>query len=196
MLINTHFIISKSVLDNLESNKSFFLSKKNFIYGNIKPDISSKYVLDKHYLEESLSMVLEKIKYLCQLTLNSFKKYFSLSKLSQELGVICHFLCDFFTTPHSERWEFSHSMNKHVSYEKELASYAKEMDFSSCDLNHEINHTVEEFFHNIYKKYKSCETSYENDLKYSSYVCKVIVNYVLDSILINTANSYTLENCI
>lgn len=87
-------------------------------------------------------------------------------------------------------------MNKHVSYEKELASYAKEMDFSSCDLNHEINHTVEEFFHNIYKKYKSCETSYENDLKYSSYVCKVIVNYVLDSILINTANSYTLENCI
>lgn len=76
MLINTHFIISKSVLDNLESNKSFFLSKKNFIYGNIKPDISSKYVLDKHYLEESLSMVLEKIKYLCQLTLNSFKNIF------------------------------------------------------------------------------------------------------------------------
>ena len=122
MLINTHFIISKSVLDNLESNKSFFLSEKNFIYGNIKPDISSKYVLNKHYLEESLSMVLEKIKYLCQLTLDSLKKYFSISKLSQELGVICHFLCDFFTTPHSERWEFTHSMNKHVVYEKDRKS--------------------------------------------------------------------------
>lgn len=196
MLINTHFIISKSVLDNLESNKSFFLSEKNFIYGNIKPDISSKYVLNKHYLEESLSMVIEKIKYLCQLTLDSLKKYFSISKLSQELGVICHFLCDFFTTPHSERWEFTHSMNKHVTYEKELASYAKEMDFSNCDLNHKIDYTVEEFFHSLYKKYKNCKTSYENDLKYSSYICNMIVNYVLDSILINTANSYTLENCI
>ena len=89
MLINTHFIISKSVLENIESSKSFFISKKNFIYGNIKPDISSKYVLSKHYLEESLSMILDKIKCLCQLTLDSLKRYFSISKLSQELGVIC-----------------------------------------------------------------------------------------------------------
>ena len=42
MLINTHFIISKNVLENLDSNKTFFISNKNFIYGNIKPDISSK----------------------------------------------------------------------------------------------------------------------------------------------------------
>ena len=190
MLINTHFIISKSILENIESSKSFFISKKNFIYGNIKPDISSKYVLNKHYLEESLSMILDKINHLCQLTLDSLKRYFSISKLSQELGVICHFLCDFFTAPHSERWEFTHSMNKHVTYEKELASYAKNMDFSNCNLNYEIDRTVEDFFHEVYKKYKSCNISYENDLKYSAYVCNTIVNHVLDCILLNTANSY------
>ena len=181
MLINTHFIISKSILENIESSKSFFISKKNFIYGNIKPDISSKYVLNKHYLEESLSMILDKIKCLCQLTLDSLKRYFSISKLSQELGV---------------RWEFTHSMNKHVTYEKELASYAKNMDFSNCNLNYEIDRTVEDFFHEVYKKYKSCNISYENDLKYSAYVCNTIVNHVLDCILLNTANSYTLANCI
>ena len=196
MLINTHFIISKSILENIESSKSFFISKKNFIYGNIKPDISSKYVLSKHYLEESLSMILDKIKCLCQLTLDSLKRYFSISKLSQELGVICHFLCDFFTAPHSERWEFTHSMNKHVTYEKELASYAKNMDFSNCNLNYEIDRPVEDFFHEVYKKYKSCNISYENDLKYSAYVCNTIVNHVLDCILLNTAHSYTLANCI
>ena len=196
MLINTHFIISKSILENIESSKSFFISKKNFIYGNIKPDISSKYVLSKHYLEESLSMILDKIKCLCQLTLDSLKRYFSISKLSQDLGVICHFLCDFFTAPHSERWEFTHSMNKHVTYEKELASYAKNMDFSNCNLNYEIDRTVEDFFHEVYKKYKSCNISYENDLKYSAYVCNTIVNHVLDCILLNTANSYILANCI
>ena len=35
MLMNTHFIISKNILKNLDSNKTFFLSDKNFIYGNI-----------------------------------------------------------------------------------------------------------------------------------------------------------------
>ena len=48
----------------------------------------------------------------------------------------------------------------------------------------------------LYKKYKSSGISYENDLKYSAYVCNTIVNHVLDCILLNTANSYTLANCI
>ena len=196
MLINTHFIISKNILENLDLNKAFFISHRNFIYGNIKPDISSKYVLSKHYLEESFSMIMDKIKNLCNLTLNSLKRYFSISKLSQELGVICHFLCDFFTTPHSERWEFSHSMNKHVTYEKELASYAKSMDFSNIALNHQIEHSIEDFFHKLYNEYKASSISYENDLKYSSYTCSQIVNHILDSILLNTANSYVFEYCI
>ncbi len=196
MLINTHYIISKSILENLESHKSFFISEKNFIYGNIKPDISSKYVVKKHYLEESLDMIIKKIKYLCQLTLDSLKKYFSISKLSQELGVICHFLCDFFCAPHSERWEFSHSMNKHVIYEKELNSFAKTMNFSKYNTNHKIHNDIEEFFHNIYSKYKSNEISYENDLIYSSLVCNIIINHVLDSILSNTAKLHLLKNCI
>ncbi|MEG0855897.1 MAG: zinc dependent phospholipase C family protein [Terrisporobacter sp.] len=199
MLINTHFIISKSVLENLECRKAFFISEKNFIYGNIKPDISSKYVLEKHYLEESLSMVLEKIKNLCELTLDSLKKYFSISKLSQELGVICHFLCDFFCEPHSERWRFTHSidtMNKHVAYEKGLNSFAKKMDFKNCNLGHKVQDNIEEFFHDLYDKYKSKDTSFEKDLTFSSHACNEVVNHVIDSILINTANSYNLQNCV
>ena len=70
------------------------------------------------------------------------------------------------------------------------------MDFSNCDLECEINHSVEEFFYNLYKDYKSCNISYENDLKYSSYACNIVVNHILDCILINTANSYIFANCI
>ena len=199
MLINTHFIISKSILKNLEDKKTFFISDKNFIYGNIKPDISSKYVLDKHYLEESLSMILEKIKNLCKLTLDSLKKYFSISKLSQELGVICHFLCDFFCAAHSERWRFTHSMDtmsKHVAYEKGLNAFAKKMDFTNFDIGHKIHDDIEEFFYRLYSTYKECDISFENDLKFSSHACTTIVNHIIDSILVNTANSYKFENCV
>ena len=51
-------------------------------------------------------------------------------------------------------------------------------------------------FYNLYKDYKSCNISYENDLKYSSYACNIVVNHILDCILINTANSYIFANCI
>jgi len=79
--MNTHFTIARSILENMDDNKSFFLSDKNFIYGNIKPDAFSKYKLKKHYMEESLDMVIEKIKNLSSLTLDYMTKYFSISRL-------------------------------------------------------------------------------------------------------------------
>ncbi|MGL5244511.1 MAG: zinc dependent phospholipase C family protein, partial [Sarcina sp.] len=126
MLVNTHILIGQNVLKNIDSKKSIIISDKNFLYGSIKPDMVSKYKLKKHYLDESYDMVIKKINYLSSLNLDDMNKRFSMSKFSQELGVICHFLCDFFCVPHSERWEFKHSMNRHIKYEKELAIVAKE----------------------------------------------------------------------
>lgn len=194
MLMNTHFMIANSVIDNIDENKSFFISKKNFIYGNLKPDISSRYVLKKHYLDESLNMIINKIKHLSNLTLDYLNKYFSISKLSQEIGVVCHFLCDFFCVPHSQRWELSHSMNKHIVYERELAIIAKNTDLSSIKGDSIKNGNIEEFFHNLYEEYTK-KLDYKNDLLFSTYICNSIVNYILDCILNNTANYYSIKNC-
>ncbi|WP_024620590.1 zinc dependent phospholipase C family protein [Metaclostridioides mangenotii] len=193
MLMNTHFTIARSILENMDDNKNFFLSDKNFIYGNIKPDAFSKYKLKKHYMEESLDMVVEKIKHLSSLTLDYMTKYFSISRLSQELGVICHFLCDFFCIAHNERWEFKHSMNRHVVYERELSSVAKEIDFSIFKPM-EIKSNFETFFNNLYKEYEANKNHY-NDLRFSTYMCKSVVNYILDNILSNTVASYNIANC-
>lgn len=195
MLMNTHFVIAKSVVDNIDQSKSFFISENNFIYGNIKPDAFSKYVLKKHYLEESLDMIVLKIKYLTSLTLDCISRYFSVSKLSQELGVICHFLCDFFCVAHSQRWELKHSMSKHINYEKELACVAKELDLSKFKGDPITNNRFEDFFNNLYSEYKN-RLDYENDLLFSTYVCNSVVNYVLDSILSNTVTSYNSIACV
>ena len=194
MFVNTHILIGKSIVENINENKSFFISDKNFIYGNIKPDISSKYVLQKHYLEESLEMIFTKVEYLCTLNLDCISKYFSISKFSQELGVICHFLCDFFCVPHSRRWEMTHSMNKHITYEKELSIVAKETDLRKFKGDNIEANSFREFFNSIYLEYQS-KTEYNNDLLFSNYVCNSVVNYILDAVLSNTAKSYTLINC-
>ena len=194
MFMNTHILIGKSIVENIDQNKSFFISDKNFIYGNIKPDVSSKYVLQKHYLEESLEMIFSKVEYLCTLDLDSITKYFSISKFSQELGVICHFLCDFFCVPHSRRWEMSHSMNKHIAYEKELSIVARESNLKKFKGDNIEANSFREFFNSIYVEYQS-KTEYKNDLLFSNYVCNSVVDYILSAILSNTAKSYTLINC-
>ena len=195
MILNTHLTISNALIENIDSSKSFFLSEKNFIYGNIKPDMTSKYVLHKHYLKEYFDMIIGKIKSLCKLSLDFIEKYFSVSKFSQELGVICHFLCDFFCVPHSQRWEFSHSFKKHVVYERDLQLIAKDTNFNKIIERDSLSHTsVEEFFNKLYRQYVEKE-DFENDLFFSTYMCNSVVNYILDCILENTIKSYSLQIC-
>ena len=47
MLTITHILIARNILRDVDVD--FKISDKNFIYGNVKPDIVSKYKLKKHY---------------------------------------------------------------------------------------------------------------------------------------------------
>ncbi len=190
MMMKTHIIISKSLLECTDSNKQFFLDEKNFIYGNIKPDIVSKYKLKKHYMFESYGMIREKIEYLRSLNLDQLEKIFTKKSFSQEVGVICHFLTDFFCVAHSERWEFKHSMKIHIKYENNLTKVAK--DYIIKNERIQYLEDVDTFFESLYAEYKSNGNFEENDLKYSTYMCNTITNYILDSILNNTIKSHTV----
>ena len=56
MLMNTHILIAQNILRDVDVD--FKISDKNFIYGNVKPDMVSKYKLKKHYLDESFDMLV------------------------------------------------------------------------------------------------------------------------------------------
>ena len=191
MLVNTHILLAQHIYENLELDEKRIINYNSFVYGNIKPDMVSTYKLKKHYMDESLEMVLKKIKNLSTLTENDINKWISISKFSQEIGVICHFLCDFFCIPHSERWEFKHSMNKHVKYEKDLAAAAKSVVLPKKRTDIFGKYDVRYFIlkaHEIYEK----ESSYENDIIFASYVCNSIVDYIIQCIEFNSTISQRL----
>ena len=190
MMMKTHIIISKSLLDNIDDNKQFFLNNKSFIYGNIKPDIFSKYKLKKHYLDESYDMVRNKIEYLSTLDLDTLEKYYTKNEFSQEMGVICHFLADFFCVAHSERWEFKHSLRIHVKYESGLTKVAK--DYNLKNDRRQYVDDIDLFFEKLYCEYKNNGNFEENDLKYAAYICNTVINYILERILDNTIKSHTV----
>ncbi|WAW14000.1 zinc dependent phospholipase C family protein [Peptostreptococcus equinus] len=191
MMMKSHIIISKSLLENTDKNKKFFLDEKNFIYGNIKPDIVSKYKLKKHYMFESYDMVVEKIKFLSSLDLDTLEKYYTKATFSQEIGVICHFLTDFFCVAHSLRWEFKHSMKIHVQYESNLTKVAENYSIINDRIQYLDN--FDDFFQKLYNEYRSNGNYEENDLKYSTYMCNTVTNYILDNILNNTVISHTVS---
>ena len=83
---------------------------------------------------------------------------------------------------------------KHVIYEKDLQSIAKDTNFKTLEKT-SIHHIgVEEFFNKLYKEYVKKE-DFENDLFFSTYMCNSVVDYILNCILDNTVRSYTLQIC-
>ena len=112
MLINTHLMLANSILDKANGKKIYLINRNRFLWGNIKPDCVSKYKLKKHYYEESIDMVIKKINFLSNMTISDLYYDYGKSKFSEELGVVCHFLCDFFCVPHNQRWEFKKSHEK------------------------------------------------------------------------------------
>lgn len=186
MLMNTHKILAQDFISNIDKDKKYLINENHFIWGNIKPDCVSKYKLKKHYMDESLDMVVNKIQFLASLSLEDIYKDYSENKFSQELGVVCHFLCDFFCIPHNQRWEFksANAMKEHVMYEKDLSKIAKELK-----IRKEIDRSVSSeeirsyiiYLQNEYEK----TMEYDNDLDFAYYICQSVINMILDEVIIN-----------
>ena len=68
MLIDTHIILANNILRQANGKKIYLINRRRFIWGNIKPDCASKYKFKKHYYDESITMILDKIKELASLS--------------------------------------------------------------------------------------------------------------------------------
>ncbi len=185
----THILIANKIYSGLEPMKKSIIKKKNFIYGNVKPDMISKYKLKKHYRKESYDIIVNKIEDLAKINdLNDIqnKKFFC--NFSQELGVICHFICDFFCVPHdeSERWEFKHSMVRHIAYEKKLNLISRNYFFKkNIKINLDYSRNIRDFLDEVYIDYKNNKylNSYERDLDYSYNICIIIISSIINELL-------------
>ena len=186
MMINTHKILAKNFINNLDDEKKIIIKESQFSWGNIKPDFASKYKLKKHYLDESIEMIIGKINFLSSLSLSYIYNVYGINKFNQELGVICHFLCDYFCLPHNQRWEFKSAnvVKEHLKYEKELNKVAKIVKFPKIINRNVSSADADKFILDLIKAYEQ-EEGYVNDLKYAYYACNTILNMIIGEILYN-----------
>lgn len=185
-MINTHKVMGENIIKYANTKSVYLINDKRFVWGNVKPDCTPKYKFKKHYFNESIDMIVEKIKYLSSLTLEEVYYDMTIGKFSEELGVVCHFLCDFFCAPHYYRWEFksTSAVKHHMMYEKKLAKLAKDFELTGI-INTDVEPSnIKAFILQLQKQYDG-SLDYHNDLTFSYYVCDSVLNMVLDSVFLN-----------
>ncbi|KAB3525508.1 zinc dependent phospholipase C family protein [Alkaliphilus serpentinus] len=180
MMLKTHILIGQKVFDNIKELYNMKqLHRTSFIIGNIKPDIVYRLLIKSHCMKDSLYFVVNEINRLLSSEVEDIKEF------SSSLGVINHFLSDFFCSAHYyQSEEFNGSIN-HFKYEMKLHQAFIKMErqklLSLKELN--INRYVKDsFLSSIYfleNEYKNQMPSIETDIIYALRGTTIISIFIL-----------------
>lgn len=180
----SHIRIGRMILPILQSKYHVSLPTTVFLWANCRPDYSFKYKRVPHYKGP-----MEKI--FAQLFVET--SYYRWEKhepflIADRLGVICHFLCDFFCYAHSPF--FSGGITEHICYEAKVNRFLKEYQNVCQKWVHSnpsfSNQSTKDVLHHLEKQYQhylSRQTSVACDIQYSLEACMELTSYLLARIL-------------
>jgi hypothetical protein len=114
MNTRTHAYLGEVLYPVIRETWGIDLSRKRFIAGSIKPDVCTLFVTHPHFWRHSRSYALKKIKKLSGKILAPGKKH---KKFSENLGILLHYIADFFTAVHNLR---PNPLGEHFAYEELL----------------------------------------------------------------------------
>lgn len=162
MVAGTHKIIASIVYKHLLSKLNFKLDWPTFAYGNIQPDFNRNYIDCDHTLEASLQVINYNAREL-------IKSGVSVKEFSLALGIICHFICDYFCLHHTiDYWKknpVAHGVYETALHAKFLKLFSKG-DFNliyKC----KPEKSVELMILKLKRKYNSEPQGINTDINYS-----------------------------
>ncbi|MCL2067618.1 MAG: zinc dependent phospholipase C family protein [Treponema sp.] len=104
MTLRIHYMIGKNVCSELKES-GHIIHEKLFLLGNLFPDLIHSYLWCPHRYKQSREFIRKK--------LDKLKKRPRL--FSFQLGILAHYICDYFCYPHSARYESG--FIQHILYE-------------------------------------------------------------------------------
>ena len=184
MLVGTHLLIGENVYSYIQRKLRVELNKTNFLYGNVKPDIVFRLSSKSHRIKDSLEFVLQEIDRLMTL------KDISIPQFSVDLGVISHFMSDFFCSAHCYDSEEVKGIVKHLYYEFNLHYQFKKTlrDMSSHIFEKEIdelkNRTISEAITLLRTFYSQKIFCVKNDIYYALKASTLITRNIIENSLL------------
>lgn len=119
MNVIMHLGLSEAIRNTVENELGIKINAYSFMYGNIKPDLDALIVKNPHFKHTAMEYVQAEIEKLAPLKLNESRRWSK--QLSERIGVITHYLSDFFCYAHTEYFESQR--RSHWLYEFRLLSY-------------------------------------------------------------------------
>lgn len=166
LLIQSHKIIAQHMHEHIKNNLNVDLNKFFLMYGAMKPDIQPNLAIRKHYKKQSFDFVLDEISNLIYDGLN--EDALSINNFSSRLGVISHFLSDFFCLPHHDREYYNDKLIDHLKYEKQLHEHY--INFNGLNklktpyLEDTSKENVTDFIEELHDIYKNNAMGFKNDI--------------------------------
>ena len=119
MRLEIHYRVAKKICTEVKE-QGLHLNEMAFLLGNLFPDLIQSYFWCRHEYPASRDFLIKKIEKLKKKPL-----FFSF-----QLGILTHYICDYFCYPHSRVYESS--MLQHILYE---LRYKVPKGFSKLSLN-------------------------------------------------------------
>lgn len=154
--------------------------KGSFYIGSILPDCVPSFLVRKHTMEESFSILEREI--------GKLVSHFDPNKgtdcyFCRHLGVITHYISDYFTFPHNTH--YPGKLKDHCIYEEELKkkirSYVHSPEAVRKRLGERV-HTPDEilaFIRRMHEIYVSAESAVKRDCEYIVSLCHTVVDAIL-----------------
>jgi len=114
MTYKTHALLADLLYPVLCETWQVRLSRKRLVWGSVKPDCSALFVTHPHFWKLSKRYIKKQITRLCRSTRDAAKKN---RDFSEKLGVVLHYIADFFTSVHNLP---SITLRSHIAFEDRL----------------------------------------------------------------------------
>lgn len=172
LLSGTHQRIGLAILRCLHSGSSVDVSVEDYLYGCIQPDFSLRVLLTPHIKERSFDFVLRTISELAStpLLIDGTTR----AAFATQLGVVMHFLADFFCAVHNQRQD--ESLPLHFAYEAtlHLVSRAMPLDTLAQESLAEFKTSrtatagdLESHLERLHRRYLATPMSPQTDLRFA-----------------------------
>ena len=180
----SHTRVAKLLLAYVEENCGVAFDEAGFLYGNLKPDLTGTYLTKRHYPSVMYDEIMDRLKdFLEKYTLSDYNGH----ALSEDLGVICHYLTDFFCYPHNDDI-YDRNLLMHYIYEKRICVKLRyrltEERFDSwadpivpADSYEALEARIAELHHRY--KFYTVHHCIENDLQYITQVVTILLLSVI-----------------
>jgi len=177
VFVTTHRRIGKLVHSYLKNHLKIELDPRALKYGCMKPDLPFSKIHFPHYKVDSFQDICEMINQL-SISRDTFQNKKSLSVFSQNLGIILHYIADFFCEAHN--FHLYDKIPKHLYYENILSSKFERIKVSDLKImlkkfkNNNISApktTLKQYINDRHFEYLNMDRNFDTDLQFSLSMC-------------------------